>query len=145
MKTPETYLLYKCTDLMKYQTYGILKCDIMWSDINLRMLGETSYILLQNGKVRLLILNSEDGGWGIPQVHRCVCIMYIYIYIHNTHTYICIHIHSKTFRTSVWRTQTNRAPSPGVKRPGREFNHSSASRVEVKNGWSLTFTSPVTS
>jgi hypothetical protein len=34
------------------------------------------------------------------------------------------------------------APSPGVKRPGREADHSPSSRSEVRNAWSYNFTSP---
>jgi hypothetical protein len=35
------------------------------------------------------------------------------------------------------------APSLGVKRPGREVEHSPPSRAEVKNAWSYTSTLPV--
>jgi hypothetical protein len=41
---------------------------------------------------------------------------------------------------------TQRVPgalSLGVKRPGREADHSPPSSAEVKNGWSYTFTSPI--
>jgi hypothetical protein len=33
--------------------------------------------------------------------------------------------------------------SLGVKRPGREADHSSTSSAEVKNAWSYTFTFPI--
>jgi hypothetical protein len=33
--------------------------------------------------------------------------------------------------------------NPGVKRPGREAHHSPPSSVDVKNGWSCTFTTPI--
>jgi hypothetical protein len=32
---------------------------------------------------------------------------------------------------------------PGVKRPGREADHSPPSIAEVKNAWSYTYTSPI--
>jgi hypothetical protein len=35
------------------------------------------------------------------------------------------------------------ALSLGVKRPGREANHSLPSSAEVKNAWSYTFTPPI--
>jgi len=38
---------------------------------------------------------------------------------------------------------SNGALSLGVKRPGREADHSSPSSVEVKNAWSCTSTPPI--
>jgi hypothetical protein len=32
---------------------------------------------------------------------------------------------------------------PGVKRPGRETDHSPPSNAEVKNAWSYTFAAPI--
>jgi hypothetical protein len=36
-----------------------------------------------------------------------------------------------------------RGSFPGVKRPGRETDHSSPSSAEVKNAWGYTSTTPV--
>ena len=55
--------------------------------------------------------------------------------------YICIFTPKLSDRLG--HTQPNRTSSPRVKRPGREFNHSSPSTVEVKNEWSHTFTLPL--
>jgi hypothetical protein len=97
--------------------------------------------------ISLLIPNEK--GAGIPQsVQRWATDWTIGVLCFDSRRGLGIFLFTTASRTALGPTQppiqwVPRALSLGVKRPGREADHSPPSRAEVKNAWSYTSTPPI--
>jgi hypothetical protein len=60
----------------------------------------------------------------------------------QTFVYVSVYIYTRGSSQAVLDIQVPVALFPGLKRPGREYYHSSPSNAEVKNEWSYTCTPP---